>query len=445
MNKKVHDAMDYISDAFLADAAAPKKRPRYRWLGAVAAVLAVVLVCAAVLSALKPQNADDPTYPYINYGLVAAPVYLSSGGQSNIYTEDAKDALSRLADAILSSTAGENAVCSPLNTYMALSMLAEISGGSSRQQILAALNQSDPTALRSFANGLWQNHYKNGVYKSILANSLWLSDGGSFNRETADLLAQKYFASVYRGDLSSSNMQMAYRDWLNKETGGLLKNQASNIQIPPQTVLLLASTIYYQANWDEKFHDKANSQRIFHTENGPVTATFMNDVIFGADYYVGKDCRAVRLALEDGSFMWLTLPNEGVDPLSVAHFYREPGDIQPVQLTLSVPKFDISAKTDLKGALEQLGITDIFSANADFSPITSDQTLPLRGVEHTARVAIDERGVIGAAYTSITVPGAAKPPEYPQAELIFDRPFTFSIISSYGIPLFTGIVGNPTA
>ena len=445
MNQKVHDAMDYISDTYLADAVAPKKRPRYRWLGAVAAVLAIALVCAAVSPALRPQNPDTPTYPYINYGLVAAPVYLSSGGSSNIYTEEAKDALSRLADGILRNADGENAVCSPLNTYMALSMLAEISGGSSRQQILAALNQSDPAALRSFAKRLWQNHYKNRACKSILANSLWLSNGTAFHQETADLLAQDYFASVYRGDLSSANMQKAYRDWVNKETGGLLKNQADDIQIPPQTVLLLASTIYYQANWDEKFHEKVNSQRIFNAQSGPVTATFMNDVILGADYYVGEDCRAVRLALEDGSFMWLTLPNEGIDPLSVAHFYREPGETQPVQLTLSVPKFDISAKTDLKAALEQLGITDIFSANADFSPIITGKALPLQGVEHAARVAIDENGVIGAAYTSISVPSAAMPPEYPKAELIFDRPFTFSIVSSYGIPLFTGIVGNPTA
>ena len=31
------------------------------------------------------------------------------------------------------------------------------------------------------------------------------------------------------------------------------------------------------------------------------------------------------------------------------------------------------------------------------------------------------------------------------ATLIFDRPFTFTIVSSEGLPLFTGIVNNPTA
>ncbi len=48
----------------------------------------------------------------------------------------------------MSDSQGENVVYSPLNVYMALGMLAEVSDGNSRQQILDLLNAESIEALR---------------------------------------------------------------------------------------------------------------------------------------------------------------------------------------------------------------------------------------------------------------------------------------------------------
>jgi serpin B len=151
------------------------------------------------------------------------------------------------------------------------------------------------------------------------------------------------------------------------------------------------------------------------------------------------------LTLSDDNYVWLTLPNEGVDPLSVTDFYRNAGKPKPGDVFLSLPKFDIGTTTDLQNPLKELGITDVFSSNADFSAITSHTTLPLQDAEHSVRVSMDEDGVFGSAYTIISPPGSSSPSENLIATLIFDRPFTFTIVSSEGLPLFTGIVNNPTA
>ena len=41
-----------------------------------------------------------------------------------------------------------------------------------------------------------------------------------------DILAENYYASVYRGKAGSAAYNAAIRDWLNENTGGLLKEQA---------------------------------------------------------------------------------------------------------------------------------------------------------------------------------------------------------------------------
>ena len=73
-----------------------------------------------------------------------------------------------------------NAACSPLNIYMALAMLAEVTGGSSRQQLMEVLNAPGITALRTQAEHVWNAHYcADGATSCLLANSIWLDVDGT--------------------------------------------------------------------------------------------------------------------------------------------------------------------------------------------------------------------------------------------------------------------------
>ena len=67
----------------------------------------------------------------------------------------------------------ENTVCSPLNTDIAFSMLAEVSGGNTRKQILEMLGASDIETVRENVSALWESNYVDTpVLKSVLANCL---------------------------------------------------------------------------------------------------------------------------------------------------------------------------------------------------------------------------------------------------------------------------------
>lgn len=356
--------------------------------------------------------------------------------------------------AILGGTPGENAVCSPLNIAMALSMLAEITDGNSRQQILDLLQTSEIADVRKAAGFIWNAHYcADGATSSLLANSVWLDANQTCNADTIQTLADLYYASVYQGRLGSPEMNKALQDWLNKQTDGLLKEQVQGVQMSPETVLALASTILYRAKWSLEFSRENNTQAPFLTPDGEQDATYMNTTLIYGPYFWGEDFSAAYLDLEDGSRMWLVLPDEGLTPgellangyalnLILGSFADYENQAR-IRVNLSVPKFDVVSDMNLKASLMNLGITDVFSPDqADFSTVLPDSAAYLDQVQHAARVAIDEEGVTAAAYTVMMMAGAARPPQ-DEVDLILNRPFLFVITSRDNLPLFAGIVNQP--
>lgn len=74
---------------------------------------------------------------------------------------------------------------------MALSMLAECTSGESRSQILSLMNAPDIETLRTQAGQVWNANYcDDGAIKSVLANSVWLSDSLETNSGTIGTLAK---------------------------------------------------------------------------------------------------------------------------------------------------------------------------------------------------------------------------------------------------------------
>lgn len=511
MDERLNEALDQIRDGHIAEAAEFKRRKRPYWLGALAAVLAIAIAWTAIWRGpgrsapdiilqdpATPSAATTPSTPFapdppptgepdtpmedtpqpeptdpiaVSLAKLASPVYpervthpaLPDGGswkdyyaqfdQPEDYADGLEEFLRESIAAVLSDDSGKNRTYSPLNVYMALAMLAEVSQGSSRQQILELLGCGSIEALRTQVGHLWNAHYRaDGANASLLANSLWLDSGSPYVQSTVDGLAESYYASVFHGDLGTEGMNEALRDWLNAQTDGLLEDAVKDVKLDPQTVFALASTVYYRAKWQDGFNEEMDTQDLFHTASGDTTVTYMHRTLKGKRLYQGDGYRAIALELEDDSRMWLILPDEGSSPQELLAqgdcldliLGDAPGYVT-ADVVLSLPKFDIASKQDLKAQLKDLGVTAVFSSDtADFSPLTGQTGgICVDKVEHAARVAIDEEGVTAAAYTVIDAPTSGIPQELEKIEFTLDRPFLFAITSQDDLPLFTGIVERP--
>ncbi|MCI5614921.1 MAG: hypothetical protein MR431_01360 [Clostridia bacterium] len=373
------------------------------------------------------------------------------------YTDVLDGYLRTVIPQLLTDGSGENKACSPINIYMALAMLAEITDGESRDQILSLLGSDDLNDLRTEASAVWNANYSNdGAVTSILASSLWLNDKINFKQEAMDALAKYYYASSFRGEMGSAALDQALQGWINQQTGGLLKEQASGLTMDKETILALATTIYFRAKWAGEFSEGNTRPETFHADSGDVTCDFMHQS--GTNTYYWSDrFSAVSKRLEGSGAMLFLLPDEGVTPeelladeAALDLLLGSGESVESVEskyliVNLSVPKFDIASELDLTASLKNLGITDVFDpASADFSPMTADTEAYLSQARHAARVAIDEEGVTAAAYTVMMTAGAAAPPEE-EVDFALNRPFVFAITGTDGLPLFVGIVRQPQA
>ena len=349
----------------------------------------------------------------------------------------------------------ENRVCSPLNIYMALSMLAAVTDGETRQQILAALGTDSLEQLQAQAAQLWkENSWDDGVLTSTLANSIWLKDGYTYNEDTLKKLGEDFYAAAFSGEMGSDAYDSVLHDWINDHTGGLLTEQANGLKLKPETVLALVSTIYYSAQWRDHFLESRNTQDTFHAPSGDVTAEFMHSSNPGTVYY-GAGFTATGLSVQNGGTMWLMKPDEDTSAADLLQseealgFLLANGEWSQTQdgtVNLSLPKFDVSSDLDLLGALSQLGMTDVLDAEkADFTPLTTanDASLALTEARHAARVKIDEDGCEAAAYTVLAPEATAMMGPEDEIDFTLDCPFVFAITGVDGLPLFVGLVNQP--
>ena len=253
--------------------------------------------------------------------------------------------------------------------------------------------------------------------------------------------------------MGSEKFNKALQGWLNEQTGGLLSDYTSDIEMDPETLLTLATTIYYQAKWENTFEKKLNTKETFHSPPGDVSCEFMNQTDSHGTYYWGEKFGAVKKYLQDSGYMYFILPDEDVTPQDLLNDEEALAFItdgeeweqnKSLRVNLSIPKFDVKSNLDLSEGLKSLGVTDCFDfSTADFSPLLkNEQTAAISGIDHGARVIIDEEGVTATAYTAMRLAGAAMPPD-DEIDFVLDRPFLFVITSSDALPLFIGIVNNP--
>ena len=469
MNEKVAKALSYVDEKYVSAAAKKKKKKAKYFISGIAAILALVLLinlpsmpmvisAKAVSIASESRQMQRPDFDdYKDRDAWRADFNKWEEEQKYLSntTRDAVDALAPFfitgSEQFLSTQGSENALWSPINAYIGLAMMTELTNGASRQQILDLFGAADIDALRQQVFAIWESaYYDNGHEISTLANSLWLEKGLNYNQDTMDNLAHYYYTSVYQGDLGSQKINNAIGAWLNNNTGGLLKNASKNINLSPDTILALYSTIYFQAKWQDQFSAKNNTTDMFHAPEGDKSATFMNKKLAQMHYYYGDKFSAVALSLKNGSLMWFILPDEGyttADVLADSQYMQmilqqDWENKKWMKVNLSVPKFDINSTINLKAGLQEMGVTDVFSEEAaNFNGITGDVPIFLTAANQSVRVQIDEEGVKAAAY--IEFPGATSPmPPEEIIDFILDRPFIFAITTE-SIPLFMGTVNNP--
>ena len=480
--KAANDALRPSPELMDRAAAGARRKKRHRPLipAAVAAVLAVVLLFTGVPGLTGSTGGSAyalavPEYPELPKApgeplLDTEQAWIDWNDAYDAYRDqwrtfrDAAPALKdqpglpeALEDFSASSAAlalaGENnRIYSPISLWFALAMLAETTAGETRQQVLTALGAEDMEQLRSWADSLWHALYTDdGTASLLLGSSIWLGEGVEFHQDVLDTLAERYYAGSYRVPMGTDEADKALSAWVAEQTRGLIGGNGKVLETTPDTLAVLASTLYYQAGWRNEFQPENTSEDTFTTAAGEeLTVDFMHRTDKNASFLRREGYEAAALSTYLGQMVFV-LPEEGVsptqllsDPDFLSSLDMDSDDAILGEVRWSVPKFDVSSDLDLKPTLEGLGITDALDPDAaDFSTLTDMEPVWVDQVKQIARVKVDEQGVEAAAVTLIADAGAGAPPEDPTICVMdLDRPFIF-LIKAEDTVLFVGVVENP--
>jgi serine protease inhibitor len=146
--------------------------------------------------------------------------------------------------------------------------------------------------------------------------------------------------------------------------------------------------------------------------------------------------------------MYVFLPKGDVNPwlkgLTDETWTQWMGQFNSKQGTIALPKFKINYSAKLNDSLKTLGMADAFTAQADFSAMSTSDVL-ISNVTHKTILEVDETGTEAAAVTTIeAVATSALILSDKPFTMVVDRPFFVAIVDQQtGLPFFMGQISDP--
>jgi serpin B len=350
-----------------------------------------------------------------------------------------------------------NLFYSPFSISLALAMAYAGARGQTEQEMAQALRFTLPQdRLHPAFNALLLDLDRRAeeaddeAFQMSIANSIWGQQDYSFLQEYLDVLARNYGAGMRLVDFMNAPEEgrVAINDWVSEETEERIQDLIPEGVIDTLTRLVLANAIYFKASWSEQFEEGDTRPQDFHLLDGSAVSVPMMHQSATFQYGESQGVQAVELPyVGDEVAMLILMPQSGgfesfESSLTPEVLQSLIASMEPRQLALGMPKYEIRSSFGLAPALAELGMSTAFGSEADFSGIDGTRDLYISDVVHQAFVAVDEAGTEAAAATAVII-GVTSMPMAP-FELTLDRPFVFFLRDvQTGAILFAGRLVNP--
>lgn len=341
---------------------------------------------------------------------------------------------------------------SPLSASMALGMTLNGAAGSTHDQMRSALG------FGALPLGEINASYRDliALLRSLdrtvdvrVANALFHRSGFTLEAPFLDAARGSFDARVQALDFSAPSSPDAINAWVKTATGGRI-DRIVEPPIDPSTVAFLMNAIYFKGAWTRAFDPRETTASPFRGPGGSRSVPMMHlqeklpfragNGWVAADVPYGGEAWSMTIAVPTGA--------DGLAPV-IADL---PAILDPAarwsteEVSLYLPRFEISWERVLNDELEALGMVDAFvPGRADFTRMYAaarQVELHIKSVKQKTFVAVDEKGTEAAAVTSVEVGVTSAPP--PPRVVRADRPFLLAIRERLsGTVLFVGLIVQP--
>ncbi|KAF1491680.1 Alpha-1-antiproteinase 2, partial [Megadyptes antipodes antipodes] len=345
----------------------------------------------------------------------------------------------------------KNIFFSPVSISTAFAMLALGARSTTQTQILEGLTFNlteiqEKEIHEGFHNLVHMlSHPESGVQLNM-GNAIFLTEKLKPLKKFLDDAKVLYQLEDFTTDFNNpTKAEKQINDYIERKTHGKITNLVKDMD--PQTVMLLASFVFFKGNWEKPFKPEHTEEREFFVDTETTVKVPMMHQTGRFDFYFDEElsCTVVRLHYNGSATAFLVLPAKGkmkqLEQTLVKETIQEWSDhLFQSLMSLYFPKFSISGSYEITNTLSKMGIVDVFTDQADLSGITGTPELKVSKVVHKAALDVDERGTEAAAATAAEIMTESLPPtiefNHPFLMLIFDRDTNST--------LFIGKIVNPT-
>jgi len=353
----------------------------------------------------------------------------------------------------LSKSENGNVFYSPYSIFSALAMTYEGARGKTAEEMKSVFHFPELDILRpNFA--VIYNEINKGAkeYELRTGNALWVQHDFPLLNDYTSIVERYYGGKTANLDFvkETEKSRQIINRFIEEQTNKKIKDLIPPGYLNILTRLVLTNAIYFKGTWQWQFDVSEttigdfkitpdNIIKVPMMKMRPEKATF--------NYAETEDLQILELPYKGNKIsMLILLPRRDLNSiessLTAEKLNEYKSKMKNTKLTLiSLPKFEFDCKYFLEDVLSTLGMSTVFSEEADFSGMTGSRNLFIDQVIHQAYVMVDEKGTEAAGATAVVMKGlsVAEP-------IVFraDHPFIFLIQEkATGIILFVGKVVNP--
>jgi serine protease inhibitor len=318
----------------------------------------------------------------------------------------------------------DNILISPISISLALSLTANGAVGETQEEMVQVLKPDHPhiASINEECKDLVEHYQKNNKDAKLhIANAIFsrVMSTKQFEQD-----AINYFDARAEELIDAEQVNKWVEGKTNDKIKGMIK------EIDPDVVALLISAVYFKSEWAVGF-DKLPRQAPFKMEDGNVVKTdFFDKRGFTCQYYEADGVKAVALPLKDGYEFVVVMPDSNIngfiESLSQQKLNTILGGLKDEYINFQMPEFKFETSQELISLLQDLGINKAFTSSANFSQLSTEDSVYINGIKHNTFINVNHEGIEAAAVTVLSM-GMTSMELMPKINLVVDRPFLFAI------------------
>lgn len=358
----------------------------------------------------------------------------------------------------VSKNSNGNFMISPISAEMVLAMLMNGAEGTTRDEIINALQMSayTPEQINSYHQKLITAlPYLDTQTQIKIANALWIRPELNIKQNFLSTTQDYYAASIEALDLSNPFSADRINNWADTCTNHLINKVITRDEMNDNLRMIIANALYFKGSWSAPFIPEQTYNEDFAMANGtkksvPIMHKTHNFCIAPAKkdgfqasflrlyYNENKYCMDILLPTEQATAndILAAMTTSRLDSLVAASYTHE--------VDLKLPRFKSTYDRQLNSDMKALGIKQIFTQNAEMGAITEAENLYLSMLKQMTYINVDEEGTEAAAVTiGLVNTTSIREPE-PPIPFYATHPFIYFIRDAeHGAILFAGILAQP--